>query len=375
MIIFHEGLPRSGKSYECVVKQVIPAIKNGRKVFAYIEGLNHEKIAQLCDISIERCKELLIQIESEQVPDIHDFVEKDSLIIIDELQDYFPSGRAKLSDGITKLVTQHGHDGQDIICMGQNLFDCHNLWKRRVQRKIIFIKQDMIGRENSYKWEMFTGKPTNKDIKFVKISSGSEKYDPKYFGTYKSHTESTLNTGNLKDDRANIFKTKGFIFGIPALILIGIFAINYLISFFEPKEPNVQIKPIITRENIKRNMPITDNANDSEVNHANRRETREPPVIGRDHSLTYVEVLAEKYRIRLDGYINNDAKSNGLVSFYDDSFHKKEEFQLDELKALGWGLEYREYGLIISKDDTILVVRSWPMEVYGKVSNHTAALL
>lgn len=45
MLIFHEGLPRSGKSYEAMVRHIIPALQKGRHVWAYIEGLNHARIA------------------------------------------------------------------------------------------------------------------------------------------------------------------------------------------------------------------------------------------------------------------------------------------------------------------------------------------
>ena len=58
MIIFHEGLPRSGKSYEAMVKHVLEALKQGRKVFAYVEGLNHEKIAEV--IGLHKLFELFI---------------------------------------------------------------------------------------------------------------------------------------------------------------------------------------------------------------------------------------------------------------------------------------------------------------------------
>lgn len=55
MLIFHEGLPGSGKSYEALVSHIIPRLKDGRTVDAYIEGLNFEKIAELAEITLEHC--------------------------------------------------------------------------------------------------------------------------------------------------------------------------------------------------------------------------------------------------------------------------------------------------------------------------------
>ena len=57
MFIFHEGLPGSGKSFEAVVNQIIPALKKGRPVYAYINGLNHKKLAELTDKTEEEIKE------------------------------------------------------------------------------------------------------------------------------------------------------------------------------------------------------------------------------------------------------------------------------------------------------------------------------
>lgn len=45
MIIFHEGLPGSGKSYEALVKHIIPSLEKGRKVYARLNGFNYEKVS------------------------------------------------------------------------------------------------------------------------------------------------------------------------------------------------------------------------------------------------------------------------------------------------------------------------------------------
>lgn len=89
MLIFHEGLPGAGKSYEAMVHQVIPALQKGRKVFAYIEGLNNEKIADVMGETVGYVESLLIPLTRDQVPTIHEHVENDSLVVIDELQNFF----------------------------------------------------------------------------------------------------------------------------------------------------------------------------------------------------------------------------------------------------------------------------------------------
>ena len=147
MFAFMEGLPRAGKSYETCAYYIVPALLKGRTVVAYIEGLNHDKFAEVTGLPITIIKKLLIPITVEQVPEIYKYAVKDSLVIIDEMQDHWPSTRQPLGPEITTFITQHGHDGLDIIGMGQDLTDIHKLWRNRCARKIIFQKLDGVGRD------------------------------------------------------------------------------------------------------------------------------------------------------------------------------------------------------------------------------------
>ncbi len=234
MFIFHEGLPRSGKSYEALVHQIVPALKKGRKVFAYIEGLNHAKIAELCEITEDECRALLFQIVREDVPKVYEVVENDSLVILDEMQNFWPSGRLSLGPEITQFVTEHGHRGLDIVGMGQSITDINPLWRKRCERKLQFLKMSMVGMEKKYKWTAYQGVLNERgDIQFQKIKAGTRNYEEKYFGSYASHTSGTDNTDNLEDERLNIFKTPLFRIYLPAALIGCGFAIYYLVGVFD----------------------------------------------------------------------------------------------------------------------------------------------
>lgn len=248
MIIFHEGLPGSGKSYEALVKHIIPSLEKGRKVYARLNGFNYEKVSELTGKTVQELESLYTEITEEQVHTVYDIVENDSLLVLDELQNFFPSGRQKLSDEMTRFIAEHRHRGMDIVCMGQALADVHTTWKRRTERKISFLKLSMVGMDSKYKWEMYQGSinGVKGDVVFKKIKSGVEKYDSKYFGSYLSHQLTTDNTEVYSDDRVNLFKSKQFYFYLPVFICFLIFAIYYLTSFFngetsisntKPKEP------------------------------------------------------------------------------------------------------------------------------------------
>ena len=270
MIIFHEGLPGSGKSYEALVKHIIPSLEKGRKVYARLNGFNYEKVSELTGKTVEELEILYTEITEEQVLTVYDIVENDSLLVLDELQNFFPSGRQKLSDEMTRFIAEHRHRGMDIICMGQALADVHTTWKRRTERKISFLKLSMVGMDSKYKWEMYQGSinGVKGDVVFKKIKSGVEKYDSKYFGSYLSHQLTTDNTDVYSDDRVNIFKTKQFMVYIPIFIFVIAFAIYFLTSFF-----NGETQIVNTKSKEPSNGPVANvqNQDGLEVKHLNKK--------------------------------------------------------------------------------------------------------
>lgn len=346
MIIFHEGLPGSGKSYEALVKHIIPSLEKGRKVYARLNGFNYEKVSELTGRNVDELKELYTEVTEEQVHTVYEIVENDCLLVIDELQNFFPSGRQKLSDEMTQFIAEHRHRGMDIVCMGQALADCHTTWKRRIERKITFLKLSMVGLDNKYKWEMYQGSINGQkgDVVFKKIKSGTEKYDSKYFGSYLSHQLTTDNTDVYSDDRVNIFKSKQFMLYLPIFIGVIAFAIYFLSSFFsgetqivkqESKEPSN--RPVAKAEN----RPST-----STTGETNKQQTQPPkPKISVDPyqrlrdmiqnnnaMITYEEIYKGKIA-DLRVVVENDAKQ------------VLDTFNREELLTLGYRLKKTMLGI------------------------------
>lgn len=363
MIIFHEGLPRSGKSYESTVEWILPALKKGRKVFARINGLNHEKFAELAELTLEECQHLLIHIPEDKVLTIHDHVENDSLVIIDELQNFFPSGRTKLTDAMTKFVTEHGHRGLDIVCMGQSLADCHNIWRRRVQRKIQFLKLDALGSDNRYKWTAFQGMPDAKgEIQFSKINSGVKKYDPQYFGTYASHQPSTENKDNLKDDRLNVFNRPLFKLIIPAVLLLACFAVYYLFAFFK--------SPPVSAESLAAAVPEQISTLPGKIESPGQTQQGPPP---KPADWDFVMDLNEKYEPQLS-YLHSQKGYvfDALVIWVDGSNRVMDQLYLQDLKDLGYRVTLKSFGLVVTKGANKFYYRWKPkFEAFGTVPEQT----
>ena len=355
MIIFHEGLPRSGKSYEALVKWIIPALKKGRKVYARINGLNYEKIAQLCDITLERCQELLIHIPKDHVLSIYDHVSNDALVIIDELQNFFPNGRQKLTPAMTAFIAEHGHKGLDIVTMGQAHADCHSTWRNRTERKIQFLKLSMLGLEKRYQWTSYQGIHDAKgNIRFNKLNAGTAVYDEKYFGAYASHEDDTENKGNLADSRLNVFSSKAFRWGLPAALIAAIYAVYFLVGFFNP-QPNIEPeKQVATPESAAPKMQQT------------QLKTRVEP---ERKSYDFVQSNTERYSAKLTYLASyRDYIQDFLVVWEDSGGRIMDQLYYQDFKQAGYSMAIKGSGVEVTKGAVKLWFRFMPQhESYGRV--------
>ena len=236
-IWFHEGLPRSGKSYEAMVKHALPAIQSGRLVVSNIKGINCEKIAEVSNMPVQDVEALVVVIPWDETLECWKYVKNDCLLMLDEVQDFWPATRDRLGKEITELITQHGQRGLDVILMGQSQKDCHALWRRRIDKLVYFVQKDAVGKPSEYAWSL--SKQTAPD-KFAKINSGGGRYDPKDFGIYSSHVQGTNNKEAYADARANIWKTPAMRFGIPAFAVVIVLAVAFLFHFLTT--PSAMVK-------------------------------------------------------------------------------------------------------------------------------------
>jgi zona occludens toxin len=369
MIIFHEGLPRAGKSYEAMVFRVIPALQKSRHVYSNIKGMDFQKVADSTGMELSHVQQYLHQIEWADTPNIHKLIASDALVILDEAQDFWPV-RAKMSDEITAFITQHGHLGLDIVLIGQDLRDVHSLWKRRVDSKFVFIKLDSLGQAGRYTWKSF--KATGPE-KFQPIASGTRKYDKNYYGVYASHRPDTENKETYEDSRTNILKTPLFRIYLPVAFAIAMSAAYWLYGFFHPVA-NAPISPPVQQKVVSNattalpapagpvNAPVVPNSSpqskpSSALNYTPDR---------------YPVYLLENYRPRLAALVRSSSKIMGIVEFLDDSFHVKDSFTFKQLESLGWTVTPTEQGVYLHryKDDLMILVTQWPIDPFGRVSDY-----
>lgn len=377
MIVFHEGLPGSGKSYEACVMHILPALKAGRSVLTNINGINHEKFSQLTGIPESLIRKILVCISHSDVDDeeerleqvkqsILEKTEKDSLVVIDEIQDIHPSTRQKLSAEWSKYIASHRHEGLDIVLMGQDRRDVHPIWRRRIQRLITFNKLQAVGADNSYRWECFEA---TRPEKFKVVTTGIRKYDSQYFGLYSSHTQGTENKTLYKDARANVLNSKSLRWGIAAVIAMLVWAVPTISNFFKPNE-TIAVQEPVPVPPVPSPEPVQSVATTPPVQTHPERSRKSKDEFEGVPPLDVFDDDARRNRLRLTGFIQmENGDISARVDVVNSSGHRLDEYDHKSLIDLGWKLSIRDSGLHVTKEGKEYLIRPWPLdEVRGRVN-------
>ena len=82
----------------------------------------------------------------------------------------------------------------------------------------------------------------------------------------------------------------------------------------------------------------------------------------------FLEALIKDYRPRLSAYIQSETKLVGKIEFYmPDGQHRRDVLSFDAIRELGWDIEVKEFGVLISKGDKVYPVTPWPFDMPGQV--------
>jgi zona occludens toxin len=374
MLIFHEGLPRSGKTYEAVAKHLIAGLKKGRRIFARIDGLQYEQLAKLAGISVDKCHELLTHVDEQQIQEIEKIeIPIGSLVIIDELQNYFPdTGRKALSAGVTKFVSEHGHQGLDIVFMGQDLKDCHKIWRRRVDIKILFTKLDMLG-SKKYRWRLFKAIQPEK---FKQVNAGETNYDPAIFGSYKSFEPGAEEAQAYDDKRSTIWNSRAFKYFLPLVVVVGVGAVWFVAHLFwggglaeslggkkASKTPVVASAELSAGTHIPRSVasPVV----------ASGAVAAVPAPAPKKYERDFVGDLCEMYRLRVSGVMRGSSKVVATFEWFDEGFRVRERLTLAAVEHLGYRVvvDDRLETATLTKGAASYVATQFPLDSEGRISD------
>src|SRR5450830_1047830 len=388
MIFGSEGLPRSGKSLEAM-QHVVDSITAGRTVVTNIHGINYKAMSEFLSIPLPTVQRLLICLKPPDGIDEDQVVAwtkeqflankvNDCLWIWDEINQFWPPDRQPLNADWAKFVTEHGHLGIDILVMGQDLTELHQTWRKRLQRYTRYTKLDMMGKEESFHWASYSNSGRNR---FKKTADGTKPYNKKLFPLYQSHRADTQNKGNYKDKRYGIFQTKHKVYGA-FFVLMLFYAIYHIYTYF--KHPVSADKPVeqasVSAPVALAPAPVPGPVAGKAVPESAHVETSSvaQSAPSKPDPIDYFDKYASKYDLRLSGLMERKPEPGDdrpwlffQVDVIDTAYRVKERFDRKSLAALGWAIERTDYGIKLSKQDVVYVVRPWPLDNYSKVPNQT----
>lgn len=372
MLICHEGPPRAGKSYEAVKTHIVPALRAGRKCYARLNGLEVEALAELAGITPERVRELLVRVSPDEVCELFTAkgddppvfkIEANSLVVIDEVHEFYVSARHALPKEQEAFFAKHGHIGLDVLVMTQSLGRLHSSVRQRIERKTMFAKLNALGQENKYVARYFAVG----DVmgKFEKISSETFEYEPKYFPAYAGFQPEVTNTGAYTAGSKTVWQSikKPAIF-LSLACLIGLGAI---VRFFMGGGTVAEAKPVPVAASQMPTDAIGPDSEQSTSRLANAstamgvQEKRQAEVRTRKNlppPIEYVRGLGESARPRWSGTIGD----RDLLEWREGQGNAIERMTSDKLEAMGWTVVREVFGVVATFGDETIVFTAWPID-------------
>jgi len=360
VLIFNEGNPGSGKSYDAVKTHLLPALKKGRHVYARINGLDHARIATHLDLPEERVRDLLHHVPAEEVGALVSLDVKDALVLIDEAHEFYVSSREALPMAVEEMFAKHRHRGWDMVLMSQYYKRIHRAVRSRVQRKDVFTKLDSVGLDGRYTVRHYTAIEPEK---YEQVGTETEKYDPAIFQLYKSVQDGTTNFGVYDGGKFTVWDKlrKYAILMVP----LGLWAVWYLLDWFN--HPHAFKKEQGHAVGAPRSESGQGKAADG-VQDVSRKKGID--TTGMPAEVAYVFDLANQGRPRLAALARTeDGNRFGYVEFRDSQSHVLDRLDLRQLSSMGVNLSFPAYGMKIEYKSVAFVATPWPLDLPGRISD------
>ncbi|TLP65187.1 MULTISPECIES: zonular occludens toxin family protein [Pseudomonas] len=242
----YTGLMGSGKSFECVVSVIVPAVAKGRRVVTNVDGIDSDAIRAYIrekqGIALEKLGEVVHctnddVFKPEFLPHgtaVDTFVQPGDLVCIDEAWRFWGTDK-KICTEHKIFFREHRHYAHpvsgvtcDLVLMVQDIGDLNRILKTVVELSFRTTKIKSLGLHKIYRVEMWEGwKQTAK----TRADVMNKKYDPEIFPLYSSYAGGSGNEVQV-DDRQNILKNPKVWFFLFMIVFGGSTAIWGVLHFF-----------------------------------------------------------------------------------------------------------------------------------------------
>ncbi|MBO9748859.1 zonular occludens toxin domain-containing protein [Xanthomonas phaseoli pv. dieffenbachiae] len=368
MLVFNEGVPRAGKSYDAVKNHILPAIKKGRRVFARLNGLRHDRIAKHLGMEEKDVRHWLVLVDTKDVAKLFACTQdasgkwcipdefKDALVVIDEVHEFYVNERKPLEPAVENFWALLGQNGGDAVIMTQWINRLHSAVKARIEKKNTFQKLTAVGMKSRYRVTYFH---TTSPGKFEKVGGQTLKYDPAIFPLYDGYAPGAENTEVYEEGGKNVWAAMA----VRAVIflVVGGVGLYFFAGFFSKGKQETQ-KPAPGGAHVWQQSDKT-SVGAGLANGAPSVPVHAPPpdpLADLTDEQRYVAQLAEKGRIRLAARARVGSHERAWVQWIDTSNNVIEQLDIDQLRALGYVVSMLPYGVRLAAGKHVLVATPWP---------------
>lgn len=373
MLVFNEGVPRSGKSYDAVLSHILPALKSGRVVYARVNGLNHDKIADHLGLSPGIVRDLLREVPTADVLKtfqarkneagewgIADDL-KNALFVVDEAHEFYVASREAINPAIEQFFALCGQNGMDGVLMSQWYRRLHSSVRARIERKNVFQKLTAVGMTGKY---LVTRFHTTTPDRFEKVGSDTCTYDPAIFPLYKGYADGASNVAVYKAGGKTVWhKLRKLALVVVPVVILGAVSLHHFFTgaggMVQPKPAprvvSVPAAPVASPETMAKVKPLES----ASSLHPSIDTTGMPP------SVAYVFDLTAQARPRLVGWIDMAGKGYGLIEWREDQGHVLDRMTIAQLRSMGVTVEHYPYGLKVGYRGKVFIATSWPVDMPG----------
>ncbi|BFU94360.1 MAG: protein of unknown function [Nitrospira sp.] len=240
MIELYEGVPGSGKSYNCVKDKFLPWLRHGRRLYVYIDGIYLDRLAAFEGMDeADLHKQITCWAEPADVLAGLLTLAPGSAVIIDECQTLFRS-QTRVDAEVLRLLEVHRHYGLDLVLMCQDYRQMTQSVTRLVEVTTKFRRLDRIGVSNRYQG-FVRGNPEETEV----IRKWIGKYDPKVYAYYSSYAAAAVKEQRQMRTALGSVTVIAGVCGL-GLALCWFFWGNWLGSAPVTKEPAVEHNAIAT---------------------------------------------------------------------------------------------------------------------------------
>lgn len=391
MLVFNEGVPRSGKSYDAIKEHVLPALKRGRKVFARINGLDdaerRAKIAEYVGISGERLDELLIFVPTAKVKRLfiatkdHNVEDgewkiddelKDALFVIDEVHEFYVASREPIHPAIEQFFALCGQNGMDGVLMSQWYRRLHSAVRARLERKNVFQKLTAVGLQSRYQVTRYHAVAPDR---YEKVGGETHAYDPAIFPLYKGYADGAQNTAVYTGGGKTVWRKIGMLalVVVPAAavalwVFTGFFGGRGKLTKDAPTNTRLGAAPAVVSQQPGASVPPPASDHAAQVKSAASPNSLHPSydTKGMPPEVSYVFDMSAQARPRLAAMAHVEGgKDWAVIEWREDQGHVLERLSLDQVRELGMLVEVHGYGLKLRYGKEAIVVTAWPVDMPG----------